>query len=197
MKSFFISALCSFLFVMFALHLPLLAPAQSIVTPVPAQAVIVAKVLPKLKPILTEQQQITKTATAVSRLYKTLSVPDAKQVVKLAFTYAKKNGIDPYLIVGLIAAESSFRKDVVSHMGAGGFMQVMEIYHGDKIKGRDVFDPHVNIQVGVKILANCFKKHKTNQRALGCYNGVRSVKGIAKYHAKVIKSKERIKRLVV
>jgi soluble lytic murein transglycosylase-like protein len=67
----------------------------------------------------------------------------------------------------------------------------------NKLKGRNVFDPHVNIQTGVKILSNCLKKHRTNKRALGCYNGVRSVKGIQAYYDKVSKKRERIKRLVM
>jgi soluble lytic murein transglycosylase-like protein len=196
-KTFFASALFSFLLASFAMHLHLFSSTEVVITPIAEPPVIQAKVLPKMRPILTEQQQIAKTATAVSRLYKTISVPEARQVVRLAFVHAKRNNIDPYLVVGLIAAESSFRQNVVSHMGAGGFMQVMEIYHADKLKGRNVFDPHVNIQTGVKILSNCLKKHRTNKRALGCYNGVRSVKGIQAYYDKVSKKRERIKRLVM
>lgn len=41
-------------------------------------------------------------------------------------TYAAKNELDPYLVLGLIKAESNFVSDACSHRGARGLMQLTE-----------------------------------------------------------------------
>ena len=195
MKTIFNTALITFILASLMIHF---YPKQEVmVVPDKIHHAEIVKAVPKPKPVLTEQQQISKTATAIVAIYRTLSVSQAKSVIKLVFNYSKQHKIDPYLVVGLIAAESGFRQNVVSDMGAGGFMQVMEVYHEDKVRGRNVFDPHVNIQVGVKILANCFKKYGSNQRALGCYNGTQSAKGIKAYSGKVLGKRDRITRLAM
>jgi soluble lytic murein transglycosylase len=198
MKNIALCALFTLVFAVLALQARplLLSTNTTVVTALADYPVIESKILAKMSPILSERQQIDKTARVVSWLYKTMGLPQAKQVIALAFAHAKKNNIDPYLVVGLIAAESSFRQNIVSHMGAEGYMQVMALYHADKLDGRDVLDAAVNIQTGVQVLADCLKKHTLNKPALGCYNGARRAKDVQTYYDKVTKKQARIKRLV-
>ena len=101
---------------------------------------------------LTEEDRVAK---AVAKLYKTTKYKDTKKVVKLVYKHARKQKIKPMLVIGLIASESGFRRTAVSSHGAIGYTQVLPKYHQDKIAGRDVFDPKVNIEVGIKILSYC------------------------------------------
>lgn len=131
---------------------------------------------------------------SITRKYKYVARKQAYAVVHTTVEYAVKYRLDPTLLLGLIAAESSFKPDLVSPMGAVGYTQVMTKYHHDKIKGRDMNNMAVNIQVGAKILRDCFDLHKSERRALGCYNGARNKGDIDKYvshvakHVKIFKS---------
>lgn len=139
-----------------------------------------------------EEERVAK---AVSRIYKNVKLSDAKKVVRLVYKHAKKQRIKPTLVVGLIASESGFRRTVVSSHGAVGYAQVMPKYHQDKIAGRDIFDPKVNIEVGVKILGDCLRKKKDINKALGCYNGATTSNGAMKYINQVRKNEKRIVKL--
>lgn len=141
------------------------------------------------------KREIKALAKAIPKIYKHLTYQQSLKIVETTFKYAKKNNIKPTLALGIIAHESSFKRTIVSSQGASGYTQVMPNVHSDKIKGRNVFDTTVNIQVGMKILGDCFKKHPKTSRALGCYNGTSNPKRIAAYHNKVIKKKTQIIKL--
>lgn len=120
--------------------------------------------------------------------YKGVSHKDAKKVVRLAVDEATKAGLDPKIVVAVIATESSFQSKAKSWYGAAGYMQVVPRLHKDKIKGRDIHEPKVNVEVGVKILASCYKRKKTDKAALACYNGSDSEASAQRYFAKVSKA---------
>lgn len=86
---------------------------------------------------------------------------------------AKRAGLDPQLVLGLIQVESAFRKYAVSTAGARGFMQVMPFWI--KVIGNDdnnLFHLRTNLRFGCVILRHYVDIEKGDlYRALGRYNG--------------------------
>jgi len=69
---------------------------------------------------------------------------------------SKEQGLDPYLVFGVIRAESRFRARIVSHAGAIGLMQVTP-QTGEWIAGKlgasefspdDLYEPETNVRFG-------------------------------------------------
>ena len=86
---------------------------------------------------------------------------------------AKRAGLDPQLVLGLIQVESNFRKYAVSRAGARGYMQVMPFWVG-LIGGanHNLFHIRTNLRFGCVILRHYLDMEKGDLfRALGRYNG--------------------------
>lgn len=86
---------------------------------------------------------------------------------------AKRAGLDPQLVLGVIQVESNFRKYAVSRAGARGYMQVMPFWR-ELIGSRDhnLFHLRTNLRYGCVILRHYLDLEKGNlYRALGRYNG--------------------------
>lgn len=86
---------------------------------------------------------------------------------------AKRAGLDPQLVLGLMQVESNFRKYAVSSAGARGFMQVMPFW--TKLIGRsedNLFHLRTNLRYGCTILRHYLDIERGDYfRALGRYNG--------------------------
>ena len=86
---------------------------------------------------------------------------------------AKRAGLDPQLVLGLMQVESGFRKYAVSSAGARGYMQVMPFWV--KLIGRSddsLFNLRTNLRYGCTILRHYLDIEKGDlYRALGRYNG--------------------------
>ena len=86
---------------------------------------------------------------------------------------AKRAGLDPQLILGIIQVESGFKKYAVSRAGAYGYMQVMPFWR--KLIGEsnhNLFHLRINLRYGCTILRHYLDIEKGNYfRALGRYNG--------------------------
>jgi soluble lytic murein transglycosylase-like protein len=86
---------------------------------------------------------------------------------------AKRAGLDPQLVLGLIQVESNFRKYAVSSAGARGFMQVMPFW--TRLIGsteHNLFHLRTNLRYGCVILRHYLDIEKGDLfRALGRYNG--------------------------
>ena len=86
---------------------------------------------------------------------------------------AKRAGLDPQLVLGLIQVESAFRKYAISSAGARGLMQVMPFWV--KAIGSDdsnLFHLRTNLRFGCIILRHYLDIEKGDLfRALGRYNG--------------------------
>ncbi len=110
-----------------------------------------------------------------------LSEQAATSIVEHTFDNAYKHDIDPLLILSIINAESSFRPKIRNSYGASGLMQVVPRYHKDKIAGRNILLINTNIEVGVKILQDCFTSNNDNfYKAIRCYSGGASEKYVKK-----------------
>ena len=89
---------------------------------------------------------------------------------------AKRAGLDPTMVLGLVEVESGFRKHAISSVGARGYMQVMPFWSrtiGDGDSGR-LFHMQTNLRFGCVILRHYLDIEKGNlYLALGRYNGSR------------------------
>jgi soluble lytic murein transglycosylase-like protein len=89
---------------------------------------------------------------------------------------AKRAGLDPSLILGLIQVESGFRKYAISPVGARGYMQVMPFWSRSIGNGdaSSLFHMQTNLRFGCVILRHYLDREKGNLfLALGRYNGSR------------------------
>lgn len=86
---------------------------------------------------------------------------------------AKRAGLDPQLVLGLIQVESNFRKHAVSSAGARGYMQVMPFWIKLAENSQDnLFNLRTNLRYGCWILRRYLDiEHGDYFRALGRYNG--------------------------
>jgi soluble lytic murein transglycosylase len=91
---------------------------------------------------------------------------------------AKKNELDPLLVVALIRAESSFNNYAVSNVGAMGLMQVMPATgewlakkNGYSLgRKQHLFDSELNLELGTQYLASLISSFKSLEDALVAYN---------------------------
>ncbi|AYH42312.1 transglycosylase [Azoarcus sp. DN11] len=107
----------------------------------------------------------------------------------------RKLGVDPLLIVAVMAIESSFNPFAESQNGAQGLMQVIPRFHLDKIgrnAGEDaLFDPMLNIRVGTQVLVEGVQRFGSMQAALQYYGGALSDPN-ASYANKVLALQKRL-----
>ena len=96
-----------------------------------------------------------------------------REFLKTVYYEAKRAGLDPQLVLGLIQVESGFHKYAVSPAGARGYMQVMPFWV--KLIGQkhtDLFHLRANLRYGCTILRHYLDiEHGDLYRALGRYNG--------------------------
>lgn len=104
---------------------------------------------------------VTITALILISLIVALLVPPVTKAVyplryeRQILTYAKEYDLDPYLIMGIISAESQFESDAVSHKDAMGLMQIkadtakwcIEHFELDADIS-DIYKPDTNILIG-------------------------------------------------
>ncbi len=103
-------------------------------------------------------------------------IPDAAyrmDFLKTVHYEAKRAGLDPQLVLGLIEVESGFRKYAVSSAGARGYMQVMPFWVREiGASGQNLFHLSTNLRYGCTILRHYLDMENGDlYRALGRYNG--------------------------
>jgi soluble lytic murein transglycosylase-like protein len=108
------------------------------------------------------------------RLTRKIPSPVERQDFLVSVQYeAKRAGLDPQMVLGLIQVESNFRKYAVSSAGARGYMQVMPFWV--RLIGRpsdNLFSLRTNLRYGCVILRHYLDIESGNVfRALGRYNG--------------------------
>ena len=93
------------------------------------------------------------------------------------YHYSAEFGLDPYLVMGVIRAESSFRSDVVSPAGARGLMQIMPATGAEQAQRKGIayhddylFDPAYNIRMGTYYLARLLHMFPAQDTAIAAYN---------------------------
>ncbi|MGB7194203.1 MAG: lytic transglycosylase domain-containing protein [Collimonas pratensis] len=106
-------------------------------------------------------------------------LPDAQmrlEFLETAWYEAKRAGLDPGMVLGLIQVESAFRKYALSSVSARGYMQVMPFWSrvvGDSDRSK-LFNMQTNLRYGCSILRMYIDMEQGNlYLALGRYNGSR------------------------
>ena len=100
-----------------------------------------------------------------------ISEAESRRIIQSVQKHARLMKIDPKIVFGIIRVESGFDRKAYNR-GSYGLMQIQKKWHRDLIKGRDLLNIDVNIEVGTKIFKNCMEKHRADvKRALLCYNG--------------------------
>ena len=120
------------------------------------------------------QEKIDWLTEMSSRLSRRIPDREARlDLLKTVYYEAKRAGLDPQMVLGLIQVESGFKKYAVSSAGARGFMQVMPFWVrliGDK--DDNLFHMRTNLRFGCTILRHYLDIENGDlYRALGRYNG--------------------------
>lgn len=122
----------------------------------------------------TENAEYRSLATYLSRRYR-VAQDATEQLVEAAHRAGSRTGVDPLLILAVIAVESRFNPIAESVMGAKGLMQVIPKFHGEKLLEHGgetaLLDPQVNIQVGAQILREYLRRFGETETALQMYAG--------------------------
>lgn len=120
-------------------------------------------------------------------------------IFEAAQSAAKEFGIDPLLVIAVIAIESRFNPFSESTMGAQGLMQVIPRFHQDKLPADagklPLFDPVINVQVGTHVL------HESIRRNGDLINGLQQFAGALSdpdqgYANKVLAEKQRLENAI-
>ncbi len=119
-------------------------------------------------------------------------MPDAMvrgEFLQTVWYEARRAGLEPSLVLGLVQVESGFRKYAISPVGARGYMQVMPFWTrviGDGQPSK-LFQMQANLRYGCSILRMYIDMEQGNLfLALGRYNGSR---GKAEYPNAVFASR--------
>lgn len=135
-------------------------------------------------------------AEHLSRRYK-VALDATERLVGAAHEAGNRLGMDPLLILAVMAVESRFNPIAESVMGAKGLMQVIPKFHQDKLEahgGEDyVLDPMTNILVGTRILKDAVRRGGGLMPGLQLYAGAFGDDG-QQYAQKVIAEKERMQQ---
>jgi soluble lytic murein transglycosylase-like protein len=118
-------------------------------------------------------QNIAALAGVIAKRYR-ISEDATRELVGTAYAEGASIGIDPLLIVAVMAVESRFNPIAQSEGGAMGLMQVIPRFHADKFDATNrtsVLEPHTNIQVGARILKEYISRGGTEVAGLQLYNG--------------------------
>jgi soluble lytic murein transglycosylase-like protein len=100
------------------------------------------------------------------------AVLEVKEVHDLISAAAKKHGVSPALVKGIVATESNFRCDARSSVGAIGLMQLMPATAQEY--GADPSVPAQNIDAGTRYISFLLQKYKKSRNqlkfAIAAYN---------------------------
>jgi soluble lytic murein transglycosylase-like protein len=141
--------------------------------------------------------EIEALAALVGKKYR-ISTEATRGLVATAYAEGKRIGVDPLLIIAVIAVESRFNPIAESDGGAQGLMQVIPAYHKDHFEAAgvdSVLDPNSNIRVGARILKEYIRRGGTEIAGLQLYNGS-SDDATNAYAVKVLGEKQRLQQVV-
>jgi hypothetical protein len=97
-------------------------------------------------------------------------VPGTGDLQVLAVEAARRHGLDPELVLAVIAVESAFRPDAVSPKGAQGLMQLMPAT-ARSLDVRDPMDAAANLDGGARYLGSLVSRYDGDlDKALAAYN---------------------------
>jgi soluble lytic murein transglycosylase-like protein len=162
--------------------------APELLAPIPAPAVEAAA------PVAAENSRYRAISAFLAKRYK-VSQTVTHDLVTIAYAAGHQMGVDPLLIIAVMAVESRFNPIAESVAGAKGLMQIIPRYHTDKFVEhggvKAVFDPETNIHVGSRIIKEYISRTGDLTSALQLYAGAAS-DDQESYFGKVMIEKERL-----
>ena len=146
----------------------------------------------------TEERRYRALGNFLARKYR-VSQDRAYDLVRLAHSTGHHVGLDPLLIIAVIAVESRFNPIAESMAGAKGLMQIIPKYHTAKFEEyggeKAVFDPEANVKVGARILKEYIRLTGNVGIGLQMYAGALG-DGEDEYTTKVMNEKQRLNQIV-
>lgn len=131
----------------------------------------------------------------IARRYRVAPEPIGR-LVQEAWQLGERAGLDPTLILAVMAIESRFNPFAQSHMGAQGLMQVMTRVHDDKYDAfggtHAAFDPLANLRVGVQVLKDYVRRSGSVEAGLRWYAGAAHLESDGGYVGKVLGEQQRL-----
>jgi len=145
---------------------------------------------------LTRQQ--ANVAHWIARRYRVAPEPISR-LVKEAWSVGERVGLDPTLLLAIMAIESSFNPFAQSSVGAQGLMQVMTHVHDDKYSAFGgklaAFDPVTNLRVGAQVLKECIARAGSLQAGLRWYVGAANLADDGGYAGKVLAEQSNLRQV--
>jgi len=150
----------------------------------------------------TDPKELTREQAAVAkwiaRRYKVAPEP-ISALVQEAWAIGQRAGLDPTLILAIMAIESSFNPFAQSPVGAQGLMQVLTRVHDDKYQAfggnHAAFDPISNLRVGVQVLKECIARAGSLRDGLKYYVGAALMEGDGGYVGRVLAEQDHMRRV--
>jgi soluble lytic murein transglycosylase-like protein len=162
------------------------APTEDLIADVAEPSAVARATATDLKQLTRQQATL---ANWIARRYKVAPEPIAA-LVQEAWAMGTRAGLDPTLILAIMAVESSFNPFAQSAVGAQGLMQVLTRVHDEKYQAfggnRAAFDPISNLRVGVQVLKECITRAGNLQEGLKYYVGAALIEGDGGYVGRVI-----------
>jgi soluble lytic murein transglycosylase-like protein len=125
----------------------------------------------------------------IARRYSVAPEPISR-LVQEAWAVGQRVGMEPTVVLAVMAVESGFNPFAQSHVGAQGLMQVMTRIHHDKYEifgGQNAaFDPVTNLRVGVQVLQDCVRRAGSLAGGLKHYVGAANLPDDGGYATKVL-----------
>ena len=123
-------------------------------------------------------KRIAKIHQILSAFHSGLSVEDEERLSELIYRESLRYGYDPELIVSVILTESSFYTWAHSRKGAIGLMQLnpvtgqelAELNQTPLRSTKALYDPHLNVKLGIQYLALLHQRFGDLGLALAAYN---------------------------
>ncbi|MBI3597107.1 MAG: lytic transglycosylase domain-containing protein [Nitrospirae bacterium] len=123
-------------------------------------------------------KRISKIHQVLHGFHSGLPVEDEERLAELIYHESLRYGYDPELIVSVIMTESSFYRWAYSRKGAIGLMQIepltgqemAEINQTPLRSAKALYDPHLNIKLGIQYLALLHQRFGDLGLALTAYN---------------------------
>jgi hypothetical protein len=132
----------------------------------------------------------------IARRYRVAPEPISR-LVKEAWSVGERVGVDPTLLLAIMAVESSFNPFAQSSVGAQGLMQVMTHIHNEKYTafgGRfAAFDPVTNLRVGAQVLKECISRAGSLEAGLRWYVGAANLPHDGGYAVKVLSEQSHLR----
>jgi hypothetical protein len=152
----------------------------------------------------TDPKELTRQQAAVahwlSKRYKVAPEPISR-LVQEAWVLGERVGLEPTLLLAIMAIESGFNPFAQSPVGAQGLMQVMTRIHDEKYEAfggtHAAFDPITNLRVGVLVLKECISRAGSLEQGLRFYVGAANLPDDGGYAGKVLGEQAHLRNVLI